>query len=624
MPVRRQRRRLAVTLALAACAAAWPGAAQTALSGERGTPLVPIADTVPAGEFSLSAAASVAGAMPGDRFHAAPFGLTLGLWNRLEGGVTLHAMPRGLPESRGVEQDLRVSLKALLLTEYIARPAIAVALAADHPLQGWDFLPAVITHKHVGPLLLTAQAGWRLPHGPRDDDPAGPFYGAAAALAMSPSTTFMFQAAGDAGRGFANLKLMPGISFSLLGPDPLEARRKALRLKALEVARAILGDIPAPGVDVSLPRAAVADQGPPAWTGVGLFNSARSASLQHPGRITFFATGGVALGSRATWSVFAGVQIASFDELLVDSDGDGIPDRFDKCPYEPEDWDGYEDEDGCPDHGAEVLKKYVEEVRRKAATRGVRFTTPQPRYRLKIPIRPIPTAPAPGDPREADPPRPAPAAPAPPAAPPPAPAPVPASKAPRRPAPARRLAAATPAKSAVRPAAAPSAAERTGPISGPESKTAPKATSAPVPKAAAPARVPAQPAPERSLLPSAALWTSPVVPLPLVEWPGRVGAVRDALALPRSGAASSSLPPRLREGLAQFAARALEGGLGLEVWDCASTSQGLEVAELQARETLLLASFLAGLPAGAGRAHAAVCPRVRGAVVLLVSPARGP
>ena len=32
-----------------------------------------------------------------------------------------------------------------------------------------------------------------------------------------------------------------------------------------------------------------------------------------------------------------------------DNDGDGIPDEQDQCPNEPEDLDGFEDEDGCPD-----------------------------------------------------------------------------------------------------------------------------------------------------------------------------------------------------------------------------------------------------------------------------------
>jgi OOP family OmpA-OmpF porin len=32
-----------------------------------------------------------------------------------------------------------------------------------------------------------------------------------------------------------------------------------------------------------------------------------------------------------------------------DRDGDGIPDNVDKCPDDPEDFDGFQDEDGCPD-----------------------------------------------------------------------------------------------------------------------------------------------------------------------------------------------------------------------------------------------------------------------------------
>lgn len=32
-----------------------------------------------------------------------------------------------------------------------------------------------------------------------------------------------------------------------------------------------------------------------------------------------------------------------------DSDGDNIEDKLDKCPFEPEDFDGYQDDDGCPD-----------------------------------------------------------------------------------------------------------------------------------------------------------------------------------------------------------------------------------------------------------------------------------
>jgi hypothetical protein len=32
-----------------------------------------------------------------------------------------------------------------------------------------------------------------------------------------------------------------------------------------------------------------------------------------------------------------------------DRDGDGVPDNLDQCPDDPEDRDGFEDQDGCPD-----------------------------------------------------------------------------------------------------------------------------------------------------------------------------------------------------------------------------------------------------------------------------------
>ncbi len=42
-----------------------------------------------------------------------------------------------------------------------------------------------------------------------------------------------------------------------------------------------------------------------------------------------------------------GVSVS--DVAPLDTDGDGIPDYLDKCPNEPEDFDGYMDEDGCPE-----------------------------------------------------------------------------------------------------------------------------------------------------------------------------------------------------------------------------------------------------------------------------------
>jgi hypothetical protein len=38
-----------------------------------------------------------------------------------------------------------------------------------------------------------------------------------------------------------------------------------------------------------------------------------------------------------------------FEPNIGDRDGDGLKDDVDKCPDDPEDFDGFEDEDGCPD-----------------------------------------------------------------------------------------------------------------------------------------------------------------------------------------------------------------------------------------------------------------------------------
>ena len=47
-----------------------------------------------------------------------------------------------------------------------------------------------------------------------------------------------------------------------------------------------------------------------------------------------------------TWRAFLGFI---FEPNIGDRDGDGIKDDVDKCPDDPEDFDDFEDEDGCPD-----------------------------------------------------------------------------------------------------------------------------------------------------------------------------------------------------------------------------------------------------------------------------------
>ena len=48
------------------------------------------------------------------------------------------------------------------------------------------------------------------------------------------------------------------------------------------------------------------------------------------------------------WMLYLALTFGGY-VMPQDADGDGIEDKVDKCPDSPEDFDGYEDEDGCPE-----------------------------------------------------------------------------------------------------------------------------------------------------------------------------------------------------------------------------------------------------------------------------------
>jgi len=116
------------------------------------------------------------------------------------------------------------------------------------------------------------------------------------------------------------------------------------------------------------------------WGDCRLYSGARCSSLGSGGYVagaghgdfTLQATGGVTLQVTpevaASLMVGAGPVGARGDQVRIttgitwspqpagggeagraDRDGDGIPDALDACPDEPEDKDGFQDEDGCPD-----------------------------------------------------------------------------------------------------------------------------------------------------------------------------------------------------------------------------------------------------------------------------------
>ena len=97
-----------------------------------------------------------------------------------------------------------------------------------------------------------------------------------------------------------------------------------------------------------------------ATTAESPFGSARQSPLEavlggavwlEPGlRLNVGAGAGLVSGYAAPdFRLFAGLLYAPVEQPVLDRDGDGLLDSNDTCPDDPEDVDGFHDEDGCPD-----------------------------------------------------------------------------------------------------------------------------------------------------------------------------------------------------------------------------------------------------------------------------------
>jgi outer membrane protein OmpA-like peptidoglycan-associated protein len=67
------------------------------------------------------------------------------------------------------------------------------------------------------------------------------------------------------------------------------------------------------------------------------------------GDVQLFAAAGPGLQDGYGTPVFRAVAGVAWSNAPVDLDRDGVPDDVDRCPLEPEDRDGFQDDDGCPD-----------------------------------------------------------------------------------------------------------------------------------------------------------------------------------------------------------------------------------------------------------------------------------
>ena len=264
----------------------------------------------------------------GDRFEA---GLKFPLY--LQSGENLNSSTMfGEPTASGTAAgDLSVHVKARVLEA--RRPAGDLALGVTAALS----LPTETANQFAGSgkprfealallsfvptmlheqLSLTAEAGTVLRASARYhqiDQRNGALWGLGASYRVRPALAFEAELFGQ---------LIPGGLHD--PPTGAEAMGPASTLDAVEglvgfhyqMERRV-------NVGLALGRGLTTAPGTPSWRGVLA--------------VTFAPTSERSLGSLGSRRV------------ARDSDHDGIPDDVDKCPDEPEDHDGFEDDDGCPD-----------------------------------------------------------------------------------------------------------------------------------------------------------------------------------------------------------------------------------------------------------------------------------
>ena len=90
---------------------------------------------------------------------------------------------------------------------------------------------------------------------------------------------------------------------------------------------------------------------------------ARVGAMLKQGDLTFGLAAGAGLVPGVGTPNFRAIASASFQPQGLDSDSDGVRDEDDLCPAEVEDFDGYLDEDGCPeaDNDADGLEDGVDQ-----------------------------------------------------------------------------------------------------------------------------------------------------------------------------------------------------------------------------------------------------------------------
>ncbi len=242
-------------------------------------------------------------------------------------GVSPLVNQQSTPITRSSVRDLRAGFNVGILRReggYLQRgPGLAARVDVVVPTgdkdnfgggKGLGAAPSLVFDYRIGPVVVGAEAGARFRS---SVEIAGATIGSRAYEAL-------------------------GVSVDVLANEMLSISAEAFSLQSLGSQKHITRGADGSIVDGDSRPANV----PTEW----LF-SLRSAPVL-AGDLSFHVGGGTSIPltdntvTAPSFRILGGVRYAP---LGRDTDGDGILDKNDKCPFEAEDKDGFEDDDGCPD-----------------------------------------------------------------------------------------------------------------------------------------------------------------------------------------------------------------------------------------------------------------------------------
>ncbi len=308
--------------------------AGNSLRGGRGVVSIPLADTIEKNRLELGLWSGLF--VDGSRvqFTPSPVAIGMGLIDDLEVSLSVLFIDEDDPSFRpGMADPIIAGVKYRFFDEKRLRPALALRLEVVRADWTVDLHPEVVLQKSFRRFKLNITGGYYAAFDKTPSERRAVTLGVGG-QAMFEEWTFAVEVTG---------RLDEEMSFR--GGNPISYRPASVALRPM-------------------------------------------ATYQLTERFSVSLIGEGAIGEHvADFRAILGVTFSSGPERRADRDDDKINDINDRCIFEKEDMDGIEDEDGCPEDDSEI------EGEKKSKDK--KFTTPTPRFRMKIrelkhPIEPTP------------------------------------------------------------------------------------------------------------------------------------------------------------------------------------------------------------------------------------------